>query len=135
MAQGGDVYYNVYDASDKIRVEVGYNGDQDYLKYYLEYLDENGVVTETITDNYKGSFLMDKRPATLTVEVHWHDSEYSDITITTDVAKYYGLASTALTAPFQYNGTVNAPNIIPALPTDATVTYASGTAVAAPKYY
>ena len=133
MAQGGDVYYNVYDASDKIRVEVGYNGDQDYLKYYLEYLDENGVVTETITDNYKGSFLMDKRPATLTVEVHWHDSEYSDITITTDVAKYYGLASTALTAPFQYNGTVNAPNIIPALPTDATVTYASGTAVAAPK--
>ena len=129
MAQG-DVYYNVSESNitGKIEVFVGYNGDQDYMKYYLEYLDGN--TTDIITDVYKGSIIMDKRPATLTVEVHWHDSEQEDITITSDVATYYGLASSALTAPFQHNGTVNAPNIIPVLPTDATVTYASSTAEA-----
>ena len=120
------------DTNGKIKVGLGYNGDQDYLKYYLEYLNEKGEVTETITDQYDGSILMDKRPATLTVEVHWHDSENSDITIATEVATYYGLASSALTAPFQYDGTVNAPKIIPALPADATKVYASSAAEAAP---
>ena len=132
MAQG-DVYFNVYESntSGKINVDVGYNGDKNYMVYHLEYLDGN--TTDNKTEQYNGSILMDKRPATLTVEVHWQDSEGQDIVVTSDVATYYGLASTALTAPFQYNGTVNAPNIIPALPTDATVTYASSTAVAAPK--
>ena len=132
MAQG-DVYFyaNESNTSGKIDVTVVYNGDQDYMVYHLEYLDGN--TTDNKTEQYNGSILMDKRPATLTVEVHWHDSEGQDIVVTSDEATYYGLASTALTAPFQYNGTVNAPNIIPALPTDATVTYASGTAVAAPK--
>ena len=124
MAQG-DIWYDTSDASGKIKVEIGYNGDRNYLKYSLEYLDGN---TEgNTTDNYNGPIYIDKRPATLSVEVWWQG-----VCVVSDVATYYVLEKSALTAPFQYDGNVNAPNIIPALPTDATVTYDSGTAVAAP---
>ena len=125
MAQGDIWYDTTYDASGKIKVEIGYNGDRSYLKYSLEYLDGN---TEgNTTDNYNGPIYIDKRPATLSVEVWWQG-----VCVVSDVATYYVLEKSALTAPFQYDGTVNAPKIIPDLPTDATVTYDSGTAVAAP---
>ena len=130
MAQG-DIIIDSYESnsSGKIDVTLGYNGDRDSICYYIIYEDNQGNVDYM---RYTGAFSMDKRPATLFVDAHWHDDDDNDIIITSDVATYYGLASSALTTPFQYDGTVNAPNIIPALPTDATVTYASSTAEAAP---
>ena len=50
----------------------------------------------------------------------------------TRVGKLFGFAESEMSTPYLYNGTVDAPTIVPTLPNFMTVTYSNGTAVASP---
>ena len=94
-------------------------GDVDQIKYSITY--EDGVGNESNATYVEGGngILMDKRPATLTVRALWMGSDVGSAE-----AIYFGFAgNTNISIPFQT--TYQAPNIVPAFPFSATVTYSS----------
>ena len=94
-------------------------GGVDQIKYSITY--EDGVGNESNATYVEGGngILMDKRPATLTVRALWMGSDVGSAE-----AIYFGFAgNTNISIPFQT--TYQAPNIVPAFPFSATVTYSS----------
>ena len=125
LAQGQLYFTSQESSGGKIDVTIGYQGDRDSIKYSIAYEDNQGNVP--YQRYVSGGFSMDKRPAVLMVDVYWQD----DVVASAE-AIYYGFAKSAISTTYLPDGTVNAPNIIPALPTNAMVAYASGAADAAP---
>ena len=100
-------------------------------KYSVAYVDGEGNQTDVTcpTDANGGwdTVELDARPVTVTAYFEKDGVKSESITIV-----YYGFASSEVSTPYSYEGTYNAPDIVPALPTGSTVAYYSAGAAAAP---
>ena len=100
-------------------------------KYSVAYVDGEGNQTDVTcpTDANGGwdTVELDARPVTVTAYFEKDGVKSESITIV-----YYGFASSEVSTPYSYEGTYQAPDIVPALPTGSTVAYYSSGAVATP---
>ena len=111
----------------KLNVVIDVTGDCDQIIYSIDYEDDlyadvtNAIYSETVQGyGYRMGFEMECSPATVTAIAMWNGQETGSA-----VAKYYGFAEESIITT--YPTSIQAPNIIPALPSGATIKYANAT--------
>ena len=129
-------YLTIYDYGGggmKLNVVIDVTGDCDQIIYSIDYEDDlyadvtNAIYSETVQGyGYRMGFEMECSPATVTAIAMWNGQETGSA-----VAKYYGFAEESIITT--YPTSIQAPNIIPALPSGATIKYANATTTTAPK--
>jgi len=96
---------------------TNYNG---FLKGYYSIDYANASQNDVANTEYNGNGFALQGPCTVTAYVQCGTAKSSE-----DVGYLYGFAEDKMTTPYQPDGTVNAPNIVPNLPTGSAVTYSS----------
>ena len=118
------LYYS-YD-SDKATFSsfTNYNG---FLKgyYSIDYVSTS--LADVANTEFNGTGFGLQGPCTVTAYVQCGTATSSNA-----VGKLFGFAESTMSTTYQPNGTVNAPDIVPALPSGATVTYSNNRGVTSP---
>ena len=116
-----------YRDDNTVKFTINKSGDADCIRYSIFY--EDGDATGNESDRlYSGGseIVMDNRPATITAYAEWLGS-----IVCNAETKYYCFKEKTRTTTYNPATTLKAPDILPALPDGATVTY-SNSAAAAP---
>ena len=98
---------------------TNYNG---FLKGYYSIDYASASLADVTNTEYNGTGFGLQGPCTVTVYVQCGTAKSSN-----EIGTLFGFAESAMTATYQPNGTVNAPNIVPELPNGATVAYSNNT--------
>ena len=113
------------------RIELNYNSEQGFVKgyYSIDYVDASltDVTDAEYNPNANTPGFTLAGPCTVTAYTQLGTAKSA-----TRVGKLFGFAESEMSTPYLYNGTVDAPAIVPTLPDFMTVTYSNGTAVASP---
>ena len=98
---------------------TNYNG---FLKGYYSIDYASASLADVTNTEYNGTGFGLQGPCTVTAYVQCGTAKSSN-----KIGTLFGFAESAMTTTYQPNGTVNAPNIVPELPNDATVAYSNNT--------
>lgn len=98
---------------------TNYNG---FLKGYYSIDYASASLADVTNTEYNGTGFGLQGPCTVTAYVQCGTAKSSN-----EIGTLFGFAESAMTATYQPNGTVNAPNIVPELPNGATVAYSNNT--------